>query len=403
MAFFASAKGAKPAAVMGNVTYSAIGTNQLEGGPASLYGNFLEGNLINSGGVSILAQGEALETVNLLREEFNQLNGGRGASVQKTDAQGNKFWGYEKLDPSKALSPQYRIDANISVTRARHSENPALQDVSVAVRIYDIKTGQMVSQTTEVRRNVDPYANLVEIGPKPTWWQRNIAGYVREIKYDDPVREAIGKASKTIVDKFSELSGQKAESDADRFARTLEESGYKPIVPDEIRNPRNESGNKSEGKVPVPGTPISKSNYDHILGTANCPQWAVLQETGVYCFTKEGMDSLFGGGRGLGIIHSIPPTYPFYDGKEPWLAPEKSPAEASADEIPDSSVSDSEKEYRQWLDCIGRPVPKTRVELEERERQDAVPGSPCYNPNPPDIKKAPDGTRLPDVLWTVPR
>ena len=113
--------------------------------------------------------------------------------------------------------------------------------------------------------------------------------------------------------------------------------------------------------------------------------------------------NVIGASGDLGQIRNKPPTYPFCDGNEPWRAPEESPAETPTYETPDNSMSEGEKEYRQWLDCVGRPAPKTREELETRERADSTPGSLCYDPNPPDIELAPDGTRLPDVLWTVPR
>src|SRR3989338_1838156 len=115
-----SANQERPVVVMGEVSYGSVGAGDLEGDPASIYGGSLRGNLINSGAVRMRAGGEALERAKRLREEYNQLNGGRGSYSERTDAQGNKFWGYEKLDESKVLQPQYRIDAHIDVARARH-------------------------------------------------------------------------------------------------------------------------------------------------------------------------------------------------------------------------------------------------------------------------------------------
>lgn len=315
----------KPVVVMGNVTYGSIGTNQLEGGPASFYGSFLKGNLINSGGVSMMAQGEEMEMVLQLREEYNQLNGGQGSYYEGTDAQGNKFWGYGKLD-GNILVPQFRIDAHIDVIRARHSENASLQDVSVAVRIYDIATGKLFAQTTEVKRNVNPYANLQELGPKPTWVEKYLTGYAREIKYDDPIREAIDKASKQVLDKFSGLSGQKAESDTDRFSKFMQERDQNQANDSDEAQPE-----ESSGGLPAPGTAISKNDYSDVIDEPGCDPWAVYPETGVYCFTEAEMNAI-GASGDLGQIRNQAPTYPFYDGNEPWQTPLDDPAEAQTDE-----------------------------------------------------------------------
>src|SRR3989344_416049 len=395
-----SANQERPVVVMGEVSYGSVGAGDLEGDPASIYGGSLRGNLINSGAVRMRAGGEALERAKRLREEYNQLNGGRGSYSEKTDAQGNKFWGYEKME-AKISDPQYRIDANIDVTRARHEGGG--QDISVTVRIYDIKTGQLAGQTTEMRRNADPYANLQVIGPKPTWMEKYLTGYAREIKYDDPIREAIDKASKTVVDKLSELSGQRGESDADRFEKALAESGYRPIVPDEIRNPR--SADKTDREAPAPGTAVSKSDYEFIIDKPGCDPWAVYPETGVYCFTEEEMNAI-GASGDLGPIRGQPPTYPFYDGNEPWQAPEETPPVEPETPLNDG-VDPEAARFERWMkECYSRSLPETEAEWQEQLRQDMTPGTPCYNSQ---IKLCKDGTyglcldESPGGAWTVPR
>ncbi len=40
------------------------------------------------------------------------------------------------------------------------------------------------------------------------------------------------------------------------------------------------------------------------------------------------------------------------------------------------------QEFDRWLkECANRPLPKTRAELDVREKEDSNPSSPCYNPN----------------------
>ena len=154
--------------------------------------------------------------------------------------------------------------------------------------------------------------------------------------------------------------------------------------------------------VPPHGTPVSKSDYGHIIDQPGCDPWAVYPETGIYCFTEEELNAI-GASGDLGRIRDKPPTYPFFDGNEPWRAPIDSPTEQSGPETPPDAVSQDEKDYRQWLECVGRPAPKTRAELEERERQDADPSSSCYDPDLQPCKKAADGTCIPGVTGTTPR
>ncbi len=341
----------KPVTVMGQVTYTSLGISK-EGTLSSIYGSSVESKFINSGVVSMVEDGEMAEELSQRREEFNNLNGGKGGYYEKTDAQGNTFWGYEKLDENKILKPEYRIDTSIDVTRARHGDDSSKQDINVTIQIYDVKTGELVSQSTEVHRNADPYANLQIIGPKPTWVEKYITGYVREIKYDDPVREAINAASKTAIDKLTEYTGQKAQSDADRF------SGYMPLVPPEIANPPQE---QSEEDIPEQGTPISKLDYNRVLNSPGCEDWAVGPETGVWCYDEGEMVII--GSQNLAGLFDRPPTFPFYDGNEPWQAPEPN------------------TESQEYFESIPDDY--------------SVPDSSMYTPS--------SGDSSPNVNWTVPR
>ena len=361
VAVFASAQGNKPTTIMGEVTYGSLGTNKLEGTPAEFYGSFLEGNIINSGAVSMVAKGKSAERAKRLREEYNNLNGGRGSYVQKIDAQGNKFWGYDKMDAAKVLQPEYKIDVNIDETVARHSEDSSLHDISVTARIYNAKTGELAGQSTEVRRNVNPYANERIVGHQPSWFEKYISGYARETKYDDPIREAIDKASNKTLNQLAEMSGQKIQSDADRF------TGYLPIVPPELLNPP--AAEKTDSAVPEPGRSVSKNNYNYILNSPGCKNWVVKPETGVFCFTEEEQQAITNSGS-LGGIFIKPPTYPFYDGNEPWQAPTENPPE---------------------------PPP-----AKDEPVDDYAPPPPSPE-DAPHCKRAANGTCIPDVLWTVPR
>jgi len=190
-----------PLVIMGNVTYNSLGTEKLDGMPENTYSEFLETKFVNAG-------------IPVKDKE---------GVVEKFAEEENRFWGYKKYN-TNLPEPKYRIDASINVTRTRYGDDSSRQDISIAVRIFDIETGKLIDQATESRRNVNPYANLQIVGPQPTWWERYVSGYTREIKYDDPIREAIDKASKTIVDKISALDGQKAESDAERFLKNIEQN-----------------------------------------------------------------------------------------------------------------------------------------------------------------------------------
>lgn len=56
----------------------------------------------------------------------------------------------------------------------------------------------------------------------------------------------------------------------------------------------------------------------------------------------------------------------------------------------------SADDFDRWLkECSNRPLPKTRKELEEQERQDENPNSPCYTGQRFVCNKAPDDTCLP--------
>ena len=124
---------------------------------------------------------------------------------------------------------------------------------------------------------------------------------------------------------------------------------------------------KSNSASPESGTSISKNNYNHILNSPGCTHWVVQPETGVFCYTDEEFQALTAGGIEGAPLFAKPPTYPFYDGNDPWKpqpAEEPPPAE---EELIDDNYSPE-------------------------------PAAPTISP-PPCIKAA-DGSC---VLWTVPR
>ena len=62
---------------------------------------------------------------------------------------------------------------------------------------------------------------------------------------------------------------------------------------------------------------------------------------------------------------------------------------------PQETASETD-DFERWLkECASRPLPKTREELEEQERQDEDPNSPCYTGRRFVCDKAPDDTCLP--------
>lgn len=95
------------------------------------------------------------------------------------------------------------------------------------------------------------------------------------------------------------------------------------------------AGDKQE--VSKPGSPISKNNYEGILGSSNCQYWAMLPETGIWCF-KDGELAAGATEGNLTWFRNFPPTYSFYDGNEPWQAPLETKTEESDEEPPQEEV-----------------------------------------------------------------
>jgi len=134
---------------------------------------------------------------------------------------------------------------------------------------------------------------------------------------------------------------------------------------------------KTEAKRTIPpyGTPISKSDWGDIADELGCSMWMVAPETGLYCYTEEESNAQLRdieSGKDLSSLHMQPPTYPFYDGNQPWQAFEESSAE--------SYEPDNSDEY-----------------------PDAQEEVPTTQPVDDDCQRAPDGTCLPSILWTESR
>lgn len=237
-----------PLAIMGEVNYSSLGTAKLEGTPANIYEEFLEGKLVNAG----IPMGDK-----------------EGVAKKFAEAE-NKFWGYKMYD-TDLPEPKYRVDASVNVRRTRYGEDNNRQDISVVVRIFDIKTGKLVGQTTESRRDVDPNANLQIVGPQPTWWERYASGYTREIKYDNPLKEAIDKASQTVVGKLLELGSQKVESDADRFLRFIEQN---QVEQQQIKSDEESTETDQEN---AGSKNITCEQSKKIINKEKCPHWVRIE------------------------------------------------------------------------------------------------------------------------------
>lgn len=207
---------------------------------ANFYGSALDSSLINQG-VSVL-DSDLVSKINQIRQENDQLNQGRGGLF---DGQYKKYGG--DLPP-----PAYKLETTINVWELQETGK---NDINVNVRIIDTQTGEIVGHASTWRRNTDVYLNEKIIGPQPTWWEKYITGYVREITFDDAIKMTAVEAAKDIYSQLGELGVEGAVPDAERFSRrmrdqqarakALAESGYQPLVPDEVRNPKSASGKSS--------------------------------------------------------------------------------------------------------------------------------------------------------------
>lgn len=127
--------------------------------------------------------------------------------------------------------------------------------------------------------------------------------------------------------------------------------------------------------IPPHGTPISKSDYDYVIDQLGCDGWMVHPETGLYCYTQEELDAqirVVESGKDLSYLSLQPPTYPFYDGNQPWQAPAESAPEEPFSVTPDSY---------------------TDQQVEKIDPQ----------PNYDDCQKAANGTCIPGSPWTESR
>lgn len=230
---------------MGDVKYNYTGprsnnfTASDKSNIANFYGSALDGSLINQG-VSVL-DGDLVSKINQMRRENDLLNQGRGGLF---DGQYKKYGG--DLPPAA-----YKIEATINVWELQETGK---NDINVNVRIIDAQTGEVVGHTSAWRRNTDIYLNEKIIGPQPTWWEKYITGYVREITFDDAIRMTVAEAAKDIYGQLGGL-GVEGVPDAERFSRRMRdqqdrakaiaESGYRSLVPDEVRKQKPASDQPS--------------------------------------------------------------------------------------------------------------------------------------------------------------
>ena len=258
----------QPLASIGNVTFKITdyqaNTVEPTDSRAELYASNLQGNIVNAG-IPLGVQGRMLDELIQLREKNNQLNQGRGGRHLITDQNGDTFWGYKKYT-GNLPEAAFRIDANINVFHRDASGDK--QDLLVSVRIYDTNTGQLVGTGQASRKNTERIQNKQIVGSEPNWWQKYISGYAREVTYEDILSTVISEASADAANQLSALSNQEVLSDADRFARSLEESGYIPIVSDEIKR-------QSEGRGEQTGHSNDRDPncpYFYATGTIDGPR-----------------------------------------------------------------------------------------------------------------------------------
>lgn len=425
-----------PLAVVGNVTYNYIGSGstlsaQDDASTANFYSNYLEGDLLD-GGISIGARGDALESVKQMRETTNQLNNGLGGWDPDVDANGN-FFGGRYIQYTKEL-PQvpYRVDATMNVFQ--RPENSERFDMNFNATIVDVKTGEVVGHASAWKRDTEMYVNEKIIGPEPTWYERYISGYVREITFENPLRTAIAEASKQITEQLSDIAKLNAVPDSERFfkkikdqqeyMRTLAESGYRPLVPDEVRNPKSESAKTAWGDavgyetayenyfwIYVQGHDMSTNFWDlyNEENAAFVEYWRTLPLGGPVDL-REYFKSASAKGRYEQLREAqidghkehpesevlMPPFDEFLANINSYQAnldmakpPEKAPVPPVEQDNDDTSNPEVEETLRRMRECYSRPLPQTEAEREEQLRQDMDPSSPCYNPQ---IKLCNDGS-----------
>jgi len=281
---FAAGEPRQPLASMGEVVFNitdhqanSVAVSDTRG---QIYTARLRGNIINAG-IPLRASDNTIDQLNQLREENNQLNQGQGGRHLITNQSGDTFWGHKKFNGDIPQST-YRLDTRINVFH--RDASGARQDLFVTVNIYDSKSGELVGTASASRVNTQRIRNQQYVGPEPTWWQKYISGYAREITYEDVLEAVIAEASSDVVSQLSALQNQDIESDADRFARSLEESGYKPLIPDS-----DESDTVSGRAADV---------ADGSSSDPNCPFWVRYVDGPRLCFwtQEEALDFAESGG-----------------------------------------------------------------------------------------------------------
>lgn len=380
-----------PLARIGTVTYNYTGatplTDDVRTSVGEFYINYLEGDLVN-GGTRMGVRDELLEAVKRVRAETNQLNNGLGAWEPEIDERGNFFGGHYKKYEGDLPEPRFRLDATINVFE--RPENREHFDMNFYVNIIDTRTGEVVGHASAWKRDTPKYINEQIVGPEPTWVERYLTGYVREITYEDPLETIIADASRQTIGQLASLNRQEITSDADRFFRTIEdqqlyakslaESGYRPIVPEEVRNPRaigrlGTAGRRQacaeSGQVPV----VSLEEARAVAGSAECPHFALSETEGIWCggsveelITESG-----------GTFRHRPPAFVIGDAaSEPCRKVEASPPPSvePMPEVQPAPVDPGVIEFERWLEKVrNQPLPKSRQDLPPDPRGGAPPGA----------------------------
>ena len=398
---------------------------------ADFYSNYLEGDLLD-GGIRVGARGDALESVKQMRKTNNQLNNGLGGWDPDVDANGN-FFGGRYIQYTKELPHvPYRVDATMSVFQ--RPENSERFDMNFNAIIVDVKTSEVVGHASVWKRDIEMYVNEKIIGPEPTWYERYISGYVREITFENPLRTAIAEASRQITEQLSEIAELNAIQDSERFfkkikdqqeyARTLTESGYRPLVPDEVCNPLSESTKTAWGDAVEYETAYENyfwiyvqdvvlyNNFWEMYNEENgafAEYWRTLPLGGPVDL-REYFKSPSAKGRYEQLREAqidwhkehpesevlMPPFEEFLANINSYQEnlgmakpPETQPEPVDDQNSADNSNPELEKTLRWLEECFSRPIPQTEAERQDQLRQDMDPSSPCYNPQ---IKLCNDGS-----------
>lgn len=339
----------QPLTTMGTVKYNYTGPEKLsqteKDNIAKWYNNSFRGDLVNAG-VPIVVSGNTLDEVNRVRAENNQMNQDQGGRFQSTDAQGNKFWGYKKYE-NEIQQASYRIDTTINVWKIPGSDDK--YDMNFYVNVVDNTTGEVIDHTTIWERNTKQYINEKIVGPEPTWVETYLTGYAKEVTYEDVLRNMMAETAKSVTSKLATLSGGEIRSDAENFLNAMEEITTQNNIEQQVENsnpaspaitqPLKCNGKDPSGDQYPPGTSIAQSDDQNVLGKDFCPNFMILEGSGIYCFcsTEETLDFFE---TNNGQNYNIPPTYPFI-GAKPWEPPTKSSSDEALDDNESETYSDS--------------------------------------------------------------